>query len=46
MTLIPYGRQAIDGDDIADVVAMLRSDYLTCGPEVEGFMVSLAAEKI
>jgi len=35
--MIPYGRQSIDEDDIAAVVATLRSDFLTCGPEVEAF---------
>lgn len=37
MECIPYGHQAIDDDDIAAVVAALRSDFLTCGPEVEAF---------
>ena len=37
MNFIPYGRQAIDDGDIAAVVASLRSDFLTCGPEVEAF---------
>ena len=32
-----YGRQFIDEDDIAAVVATLRSDYLTCGPAVREF---------
>jgi perosamine synthetase len=35
--MIPYGRQTIDEDDIAAVVRTLRSDFLTCGPEVEAF---------
>jgi len=35
--MIPYGRQSIDEDDIAAVVRALRSDCLTCGPEVEAF---------
>ncbi len=35
--VIPYGRQAIDDDDIAAVVATLRSDWLTCGPQIEAF---------
>jgi perosamine synthetase len=35
--VIPYGRQAIDDDDIAAVVATLRSDWLTGGPQVEAF---------
>jgi perosamine synthetase len=35
--MLPYGRQSIDEDDIAAVVRTLRSDFLTCGPEVEAF---------
>jgi perosamine synthetase len=35
--VIHYGRQSIDDDDIAAVVATLRSDWLTCGPAVEKF---------
>lgn len=35
--MIPYGRQSIDDDDISAVVRTLRSDFLTCGPEVESF---------
>ena len=38
---IPYGRQWIDDDDVAAVVEVLRSDYLTTGPAVEGFERSL-----
>lgn len=36
-TLLPYGRQSVDEDDIAAVVAVLRSDWLTTGPMVEQF---------
>jgi perosamine synthetase len=32
---LPYGRQTIDDDDIAAVVSVLRSDWLTTGPKVE-----------
>lgn len=35
--MIPYGRQSINDDDIAAVVAALRSDFLTTGPLVEIF---------
>ena len=35
--MIPYGRQTIDDYDIAAVVSALKSDFLTCGPEVEAF---------
>lgn len=34
---IPYGRQYIDDDDIAEVVKTLKSDWLTTGPGVERF---------
>ena len=34
---IPYGRQLIDEDDIEAVSRVLRSDWLTTGPEVEAF---------
>jgi perosamine synthetase len=34
-TFLPYARQTIDEDDIAAVVAALRSDWLTTGPRVE-----------
>jgi UDP-4-amino-4,6-dideoxy-N-acetyl-beta-L-altrosamine transaminase len=39
---LPYGRQTIDDDDIAAVAAVLRSDALTTGPEVERFEEALA----
>ncbi len=35
--LLPYGRQSIDEADIAAVVDVLRSDWLTTGPKVEAF---------
>jgi UDP-4-amino-4,6-dideoxy-N-acetyl-beta-L-altrosamine transaminase len=38
---IPYGRQWIDEDDIAAVVDVLRSDFLTTGPAVAGFEEAL-----
>jgi len=40
--LLPYGRQAIDEDDIAAVAAVLRSDWLTTGPAVQAFEAALA----
>ena len=39
---IPYGRQAVDNDDIKAVVKVLRSDWLTQGPAVRQFEESLA----
>lgn len=39
---IPYGRQWIDDEDIAAVVEVLRSDYLTTGPAVAAFEGALA----
>jgi dTDP-4-amino-4,6-dideoxygalactose transaminase len=39
---LPYGKQTIDDDDIAAVVAALKSDYLTTGPEVEAFECEFA----
>jgi UDP-4-amino-4,6-dideoxy-N-acetyl-beta-L-altrosamine transaminase len=41
--MIPYARQSIDDDDIAAVVAVLRSDHLTQGPAVAAFEHALAA---
>ncbi len=35
--MIPYGRQFIDEDDIAAVVSVLRSDFLTQGPAIAAF---------
>jgi len=34
---LPYGRQSVDEDDIARVVAVLRGDFLTTGPTVDAF---------
>jgi perosamine synthetase len=39
---IPYGRQEIGEDDIAAVVEVLRSDWLTTGPAVDRFEGSFA----
>lgn len=41
-SLLPYGRQSIDEDDIAAVVAVLRGDWLTTGPMVDAFEAALA----
>lgn len=39
--MIPYGRHSIDDEDIAAVVAALKSDWLTTGPLVEAFEKAL-----
>lgn len=40
--MIPYGRQSIDEEDIASVVQVLRSDWLTGGPAVRAFETAFA----
>lgn len=40
---LPYGRQCIDNDDIASVVAVLQSGWLTTGPVVERFEADMCA---
>ncbi len=40
--VLPYGRHAIDEDDIAAVRAVLSGDWLTTGPAVRGFEAALA----
>lgn len=40
--MIPYGRQHIDDDDVAAVVAALTSDFLTQGPRIPAFEQALA----
>lgn len=42
-TMLPYGRQSISDDDIASVVEVLRSDWLTTGPKVGEFEEAFAA---
>lgn len=41
--MIPYGRQDISEEDIAVVVAVLRSDWLTQGPAIASFERCVAA---
>lgn len=41
---LPYGRQVIEDDDIEAVVDVLRSDWLTTGPNVEAFETALARQ--
>ena len=43
-TLLPYGRQCLDDDDIAAVIEVLRSDWITTGPKVAEFEEAFAAE--
>lgn len=42
-TMIPYGHQWIDEDDISAVAEVLRSDWLTTGPGVAEFEGTVAA---
>jgi len=42
-TLLPYGRQSIDEDDIQAVIDTLRSAWLTTGPKVDEFEESFAS---
>jgi perosamine synthetase len=41
-TLLPYGRQSLEDDDIQAVVDVLKSDWLTTGPKVAEFESALA----
>ncbi|HEY2948868.1 MAG TPA: aminotransferase class I/II-fold pyridoxal phosphate-dependent enzyme [Micromonosporaceae bacterium] len=40
--MLPYGRQSIDESDVDAVVAALRSDWLTTGPQVDALETDLA----
>ena len=40
--MIPYSRQSIDDEDVAAVVRVLRSDWLTTGPAVSEFEAAVA----
>jgi perosamine synthetase len=42
-TLLPYGRQVVDEDDVQAVTRTLRSNWLTTGPEVDEFEKAFAA---
>jgi perosamine synthetase len=42
-TVLPYGRQWIDEEDIAAVVETLRSGWITTGPRVAAFEEAFAA---
>ncbi|MBB6632560.1 UDP-4-amino-4,6-dideoxy-N-acetyl-beta-L-altrosamine transaminase [Cohnella thailandensis] len=41
-TLLPYGKQLIDEDDIQAVVDVLRGDFITQGPAIERFERKIA----
>ncbi|MFJ3956449.1 DegT/DnrJ/EryC1/StrS family aminotransferase [Arthrobacter sp. NPDC090010] len=41
--MLPYGRQSIDEKDIENVVAALRSDWLTTGPKVDEFEQAISS---
>ncbi|MGK5093320.1 UDP-4-amino-4,6-dideoxy-N-acetyl-beta-L-altrosamine transaminase [Deltaproteobacteria bacterium TL4] len=41
-SIIPYGRQSIDENDVQAVVDILRSDRLTQGPAVDAFEAELS----
>ncbi len=40
--MLPYARQSVDEEDIAAVVRVLHSDFLTTGPEVPAFEAAFA----
>lgn len=42
LPVIPYGRQSIDEADIAAVVAVLKSDFITQGPAIARFEEAVA----
>lgn len=42
-SLLPYGRQSLQEEDIQAVAEVLRSDWLTTGPKVEEFEEAFAA---
>src|SRR6201993_5574261 len=43
-SLLPYGRQSIEEDDIRAVLEVLQSDWLTTGPRVGEFEEAFAAQ--
>ena len=40
--IIPYNKQCIEDDDIQSVVEVLRSNYITTGPEADKFEKNIA----
>jgi UDP-4-amino-4,6-dideoxy-N-acetyl-beta-L-altrosamine transaminase len=43
MKFIPYGHQWIDGNDIEEVVNVLKSDWITTGPKIAEFEDALCS---
>ena len=43
-SMLPYAHQQISDEDVEEVVAALRSDWLTTGPRVPEFETGLSAE--
>lgn len=41
-SFLPYGRHSIDEDDVAAVISVLKSDWLTTGPVVDSFEQAFA----
>src|SRR4051812_46651730 len=41
-SILPYGRQALTEADIAAVVDVLRSDWITSGPKIDEFEEAIA----
>ena len=37
MKFIPYGKQSLDKKDIADVMSVLKTDWITQGPKIKEF---------
>ena len=42
MNSIPYGRQSINDEDIDNVIAVLKSEWLTQGPKIDKFESAIA----
>lgn len=42
--ILPYGHQWVDDKDIAAVIQVLRSDWLTTGPNISAFEEAFAAQ--
>ncbi len=42
MRFIPYGKQSLDKKDIADVMSVLKTDWITQGPKINDFENALS----